>query len=218
MPRAPTLGGRSLCCRPLAPASPLRPPRAAMSASEAAAPSPAKSAEGGGGGEAPDADLPRALLKRILKARLSEWDAANGGDGTRDFQINKVRVGGLGWGQHRQRTAAPALPAGGRRLRRRHRALPARRRRRLLPALPLAAGRAAGVRGGCQAVHPLPGGHSQRLVPRRQAPGADCHCVQWRLHTSCGCKCLPRPTARLAPPSRRADHLCGRRGHGAGGH
>ncbi|KAL4433109.1 hypothetical protein ABPG77_006536 [Micractinium sp. CCAP 211/92] len=41
------------------------------------------------GSDAPDADLPKALMKRILKARLAQWDAANGGDGTRDFQINK---------------------------------------------------------------------------------------------------------------------------------
>ncbi len=53
--------------------------------------SPTKS---GGGGE--DAELPKALLKRILKARLAEWDAQqNGGDGSRDFQINKVRARAL---------------------------------------------------------------------------------------------------------------------------
>jgi DNA polymerase epsilon subunit 3 len=64
-----------------------------MSSAEAAAlASPAKSADetGGGGSEAPDADLPKALLKRIIKARLSQLDAAAGGDGKRDFQINKV--------------------------------------------------------------------------------------------------------------------------------
>ncbi|KAI7846247.1 hypothetical protein COHA_000227 [Chlorella ohadii] len=54
-------------------------------AEAAAVASPTKS---GGGGE--DAELPKALLKRILKARLAEWDAQqNGGDGSRDFQINK---------------------------------------------------------------------------------------------------------------------------------
>lgn len=58
-------------------------------AEAAAVASPTKS--GGGGGE--DAELPKALLKRILKARLAEWDAQqNGGDGSRDFQINKVRT------------------------------------------------------------------------------------------------------------------------------
>lgn len=55
--------------------------------------SPAKSTEGGGGGggDGADAELPKAMLKRILMARLQEWDAANGGDGTRSFQISKVR-------------------------------------------------------------------------------------------------------------------------------
>ena len=78
-------------------------------AEAAAVASPTKS---GGGGE--DAELPKALLKRILKARLAEWDAQqNGGDGSRDFQINKVRArfgwsssraalgGGGGWATHR---------------------------------------------------------------------------------------------------------------------
>ena len=66
-----------------------------MSTAETAAlASPAKSADeaGGGGSEAPDADLPKALLKRIIKARLSQLDVAAGGDGKRDFQINKVGV------------------------------------------------------------------------------------------------------------------------------
>lgn len=62
-----------------------------MSAEALASPDKAAEAGGGGGGEA-DAELPRALMKRILKARLAQWDAeVNGGDGTRDFQVSKVR-------------------------------------------------------------------------------------------------------------------------------
>lgn len=64
-----------------------------MSSAEAAPlASPSKSADAAAAatGDAPDADLPKALMKRILKARLAQWDAANGGDGTREFQINKV--------------------------------------------------------------------------------------------------------------------------------
>ena len=93
-----------------------------MSTAEAAAlASPAKSVEAGGGGgsEAPDADLPKALLKRILKARLSQLDVAAGGDGKRDFQINKVRGSGAGerhtgggGRRRRQAWAAPQPPAG----------------------------------------------------------------------------------------------------------
>ncbi|KAL4428265.1 hypothetical protein ABPG75_002354 [Micractinium tetrahymenae] len=63
-----------------------------MSSAEAAAlGSPSKSADAAAAtaGDARDADLPKALMKRILKARLAQWDAANGGDGSRDFQINK---------------------------------------------------------------------------------------------------------------------------------
>lgn len=64
-----------------------------MSTAEAAAlASPAKSAgtaEAAGGGS--DAELPKALLKRILKARLAQLDVNAGGDGKRDFQISKVR-------------------------------------------------------------------------------------------------------------------------------
>lgn len=60
-----------------------------MSAAEAAAlPPPSKSAEAGGGEG--DAELPKALLKRVIKAGLSQWDVAAGGDGKRDFQVNKV--------------------------------------------------------------------------------------------------------------------------------
>ncbi|PSC70901.1 DNA polymerase epsilon subunit 3 [Micractinium conductrix] len=60
-----------------------------MSAEALASPDKAAEAGGGGGGEA-DAELPRALMKRILKARLAQWDAeVNGGDGTRDFQVSK---------------------------------------------------------------------------------------------------------------------------------
>lgn len=62
-------------------------------AAAAAVASPTKSGGGTGGGSE-DAELPKALLKRIIKARLSEWDMQqNGGDGTRDFQVNKVRPG-----------------------------------------------------------------------------------------------------------------------------
>lgn len=97
-----------------------------MSAAAAAAAvaSPNKSE---GGGE--DAELPKALLKRILKARLAEWDAQqNGGDGSRDFQINKVRArpaGSLPWKRrlavwrcqsrslrHAPRLAAPTFQLG----------------------------------------------------------------------------------------------------------
>ncbi|KAG7668960.1 hypothetical protein Ndes2526B_g00676 [Nannochloris sp. 'desiccata'] len=41
------------------------------------------------GSEPQDADLPKALLKRLIKAKLQEVDKAKGGDGTRDFQVNK---------------------------------------------------------------------------------------------------------------------------------
>lgn len=67
---------------------------ARMSAAEALA-SPSKSVEAGGNGAAADAELPKALVKRILKAGLAQWDAAAGGDGKRDFQINSVR---FSWG------------------------------------------------------------------------------------------------------------------------
>ncbi|GAB4813672.1 hypothetical protein N2152v2_000718 [Parachlorella kessleri] len=36
-----------------------------------------------------DADLPKALVKRIVKGKLAQVDIANGGDGSRDFQVNK---------------------------------------------------------------------------------------------------------------------------------
>ena len=39
--------------------------------------------------EPQDADLPKALLKRLIKAKLQDVDKAKGGDGTRDFQVNK---------------------------------------------------------------------------------------------------------------------------------
>ena len=39
--------------------------------------------------EPQDADLPKALLKRLIKARLQEVDRSKGGDGTRDYQVNK---------------------------------------------------------------------------------------------------------------------------------
>lgn len=39
--------------------------------------------------ESVDADLPKALVKRIVKAKLGAVDVAAGGDGTRDFQVNK---------------------------------------------------------------------------------------------------------------------------------
>lgn len=61
-----------------------------MSAAEALA-SPSKSVEAGAEGAAADAELPKALVKRIVKAGLAQWDAAAGGDGKRDFQVNKVR-------------------------------------------------------------------------------------------------------------------------------
>jgi len=39
--------------------------------------------------EAQETDLPKTLVKRLIKARLQEADKAKGGDGTRDFQVNK---------------------------------------------------------------------------------------------------------------------------------
>ena len=39
-----------------------------------------------------DAELPKALLKRILKSQLAQADIAAGGDGKRDFQISKVHA------------------------------------------------------------------------------------------------------------------------------
>lgn len=39
--------------------------------------------------ELQEVDLPKALLKRLIKAKLQETDKVHGGDGTRDFQINK---------------------------------------------------------------------------------------------------------------------------------
>ena len=39
--------------------------------------------------EPADSELPKALIKRIIKTKLSEIDAAHGGDGQRDFQVNK---------------------------------------------------------------------------------------------------------------------------------
>jgi histone H3/H4 len=39
--------------------------------------------------ETADADLPKALVKRIVKGKLAQVDLANGGDGSREFQINK---------------------------------------------------------------------------------------------------------------------------------
>lgn len=36
-----------------------------------------------------EADLPKAVLKRLIKSKLQEYDKSRGGDGTRDFQINK---------------------------------------------------------------------------------------------------------------------------------
>lgn len=39
--------------------------------------------------EPQDADLPKAVLKRMIKAKLQEVDKVRGGDGTRDFQVNK---------------------------------------------------------------------------------------------------------------------------------
>jgi histone H3/H4 len=41
------------------------------------------------GAEPQDADLPKALVKRLIKAKLQGVDKQRGGDGTRDFQINK---------------------------------------------------------------------------------------------------------------------------------
>jgi DNA polymerase epsilon subunit 3 len=41
------------------------------------------------GAESQDADLPKALLKRLIKAKLQDVDKAKGGDGKRDFQVNK---------------------------------------------------------------------------------------------------------------------------------
>jgi hypothetical protein len=53
--------------------------------------SPSKPAEAGVEGGA-DTELPKALVKRIVKAGLQQWDAAAGGDGKRDFQVNKVQA------------------------------------------------------------------------------------------------------------------------------
>lgn len=39
--------------------------------------------------EPQEADLPKAVLKRMIKAKLQEVDTVRGGDGTRDFQVNK---------------------------------------------------------------------------------------------------------------------------------
>lgn len=36
-----------------------------------------------------EADLPKSLLKRLIKTKLQDVDKAKGGDGTRDFQVNK---------------------------------------------------------------------------------------------------------------------------------
>jgi len=36
-----------------------------------------------------EAELPKAVLKRLIKSKLQEYDKSRGGDGTRDFQINK---------------------------------------------------------------------------------------------------------------------------------
>jgi len=36
-----------------------------------------------------DADIPKALLKRLIKAKLQEADRERGGDGSREFQINR---------------------------------------------------------------------------------------------------------------------------------
>ena len=67
-----------------------------MSAAEAASPGLAADDDAAAAAAATDASaeagLPKALLKRILKARLQQMDVESGGDGTRDFQINKVRV------------------------------------------------------------------------------------------------------------------------------
>jgi DNA polymerase epsilon subunit 3 len=39
--------------------------------------------------EPQDADLPKALLKRLIKGRLQEAERLRGGDASRDFQVNK---------------------------------------------------------------------------------------------------------------------------------
>jgi DNA polymerase epsilon subunit 3 len=36
-----------------------------------------------------EADLPKALLKRLITSKLQEVDRTRGGDGTRSFQVNK---------------------------------------------------------------------------------------------------------------------------------
>lgn len=54
--------------------------------------SPSKSAEACVEGGADTEVLPKALVKRIVKAGLQQWDAAAGGDGKRDFQVNKVQA------------------------------------------------------------------------------------------------------------------------------
>ena len=37
----------------------------------------------------PEVDLPKSLLKRLIKTKLQEVDKSKGGEGTRDFQVNK---------------------------------------------------------------------------------------------------------------------------------
>lgn len=39
--------------------------------------------------EPQDADLPKALIKRLIKTKFQEVDKSKGGDGTRDYQVNK---------------------------------------------------------------------------------------------------------------------------------
>jgi len=48
------------------------------------------------GSEPQDADLPKALLKRLIKAKLQDVEKAKGGDGTRDFQVNKDALLAIG--------------------------------------------------------------------------------------------------------------------------
>lgn len=51
--------------------------------------------------DAAEAELPKAQLKRLIKAKLAAADVARGGDGTRDFQACHLPAACLSnWGDH----------------------------------------------------------------------------------------------------------------------